>query len=213
MVEISYNEPYTIPYDILINTEYNYYFRLETKNRVNETLQVKLYRYERANFNIKIYGVKTRSHAIVDTRDIIDTKDLYSPNSIIKDSNYSINIYNYSKLNDEVTYIFVLVHTLNTFNYFSICVGDNCTFTESSESDKSDESSERDKSDESGETTPNSESNPNSYESFRLSTEIIILIVCLCFVIVGIVSFFIFRKLGYFNCGKKKSNNIELLNN
>ena len=98
-------------------------------------------------------------------------------------------------------------------------MGDNCTFSESSESDKSDESSKSDKSDESdesdesGETTPSSESNPNSYESFRLSTEIIILIVCLCFVIVGIVSFFIFRKLGYFNCGKKKSNNIELLNN
>ena len=40
MVEISYNEPYTIPYDILINTEYKYYFRLETKNRVNETVKL-----------------------------------------------------------------------------------------------------------------------------------------------------------------------------
>ena len=69
------------------------------------------------------------------------------------------------------SWFYMFKHSDYLYNYFSICVGDNCG-------------------------------------SSSVSVLLIILIVFICLVVVGIVAFFVLRKLGYINFGKSTSSKI-----
>ena len=111
--------------DTLINTETYFQFYLETKNRDNEAVVIKLYKDEEPNFKINLIGMKTKS-LILKQSNMIGARSLLSPDSNTTDSKYSTYKYGYSKLKDEVAYLYLQILSDYYYNYFSICVGDSC---------------------------------------------------------------------------------------
>ena len=98
---------------------------LDAKNRDNEAVIIKLYKDEKPNFIINLIGMKTKS-LIPTQSDMIETRSLLAPDSNTIDSKYAIYKYEYSKLKDEVVYVYIQILSDYSYSYFSICVGDNC---------------------------------------------------------------------------------------
>ena len=109
----------------LSNTETYFLFSLDSKNRDNEAVIIKLYKDEEPNFMINLVGLKTKS-LIPSQSDMIDTRSFLAPESNTTDSKYSIYKYGYSKLKDDVVFIYIQIFSDYSYNYFSICVGDSC---------------------------------------------------------------------------------------
>ena len=168
--EISYNEEFEMDSDTLSNTNTYFLFYLDSKNRDNEAVIIKLNKDEEPKFMINLIGMKTKS-LVPSQSDMIDTRSLLAPDSNTTDSKYSTYKYGYSKLKDEVVCLYVQIFSDYSYNYFSICVGNSCGSSSS-------------------------------------SVLLIILIVVICLIVVGIVAFFVLRKLGYINFGKSTSSNI-----
>ena len=111
--------------DTLSNTETSFDFYLDTKNRDNEAVVIKLYKDEKPNFRIAVVGMKTKPLK-PSLLEMIDLQSFVVPDSNTRDSKYSTYKYGYSKLKDEVTYQCVKIASDYYYNYFSICVGDSC---------------------------------------------------------------------------------------
>ena len=152
----------------LSNTETYFLFYLDSKNRDNEAIIIKLYKDEEPDFTVSLIGLKTKTLSPTQS-DMIDTRSFFAPDSNTTDSKYSIYKYEYSKLKDNVVFIYIQIFSKYSYNYFSICVGDSCGSS---------------------------------------SVLLIILIVFICLVVVGIIAFFVLRKLGYINFGKSTSSKI-----
>ena len=143
-------------------------FSLDAKNRDNEAVIIKLYKDEKPNFIINLIGMKTKS-LIPTQSDMVEIRTFFAPDSNTTDSKYATYKYEYSKLKDNVVFIYIQIFSKYSYNYFSICVGDSCGSS---------------------------------------SVLLIILIVFICLVVVGIIAFFVLRKLGYINFGKSTSSKI-----
>ena len=87
--EISYNEEFEMDSDTLSNTETYFLFSLDSKNRDNEAVIIKLYKDEKPNFIINLIGMKTKS-LIPTQSDMIETRSLLAPDSNAIDSKYAI---------------------------------------------------------------------------------------------------------------------------
>jgi len=123
--ELSYNEEFEMDSNTLSNTETYFLFYLDAKNRDNEAIIIKLYKDEEPNFMINLVGLKTKS-LIPSQSDMIDTRSFLAPESNTTDSKYSIYKYGYSKLKDDVVFLYIQIFSDYSYNYFSICVGDSC---------------------------------------------------------------------------------------
>ena len=123
--EISYNEEFEMDSDTLSNTETYFLFSLDSKNRDNEAVIIKLSKDEEPNFIIGLIGLKTKT-LIPTQSDMVDIRTFFAPDSNTTDSKYATYKYEYSKLKDKVVYEYIQIHSDYSYSYFSICVGDNC---------------------------------------------------------------------------------------
>ena len=123
--EISYNEEFEMDSDTLSNTETYFLFSLDSKNRDNEAVIIKLSKDEEPNFIIGLIGLKTKT-LIPTQSDMVDIRTFFAPDSNTTDSKYATYKYEYSKLKDKVVYEYIQLHSDYSYSYFSICVGDNC---------------------------------------------------------------------------------------
>ena len=123
--EISYNEEFEMDSDTLSNTETYFLFSLDSKNRDNEAVIIKLYKNEEPNFIIGLIGLKTKT-LIPTQSDMVEMRTFFAPDSNTTDSKYATYKYEYSKLKDKVVYEYIQIHSDYSYSYFSICVGDSC---------------------------------------------------------------------------------------
>ena len=124
--KISYNEEYEIDSDTLINANTHYYLYLESKNKDNEAVSIKVYKKDFIpTFTVSVVGMRNKS-LFPATIDRLDSRFLSNYDSNITDSKYVTYKYEYSRIKDSVTYQYVVIQSEYSFEYMSICVGDNC---------------------------------------------------------------------------------------